>query len=156
MTVRTAPSIVSNGHTAAEIASGRPYSRSVTSVMTPSVPSEPTNSRVKSYPDDDFRARPPVWITRPSASTTVRPSTTSRMVPYRTAVVPDARVAAMPPIVASAPGSTEKWTPLFGERLVQLSMGDAGFDLTVQVFDADAQNAVHPGQIDGDRRPQSR
>ena len=34
--------------TAADTASGRPNSRSVTSVMTPSVPSEPTNSRVRS------------------------------------------------------------------------------------------------------------
>ena len=62
--------------------------------------------------------------------------------------MPDARVAAMPPIVASAPGSTEKWTPLFGKRLVQLAMRDASFDLTVEIFDADAQNAVHARQID--------
>ena len=31
--------------------------------------------------DDDFRARPPVVITRPSARTTFKPSTTSRIVP---------------------------------------------------------------------------
>ena len=37
-----------NGQTPAEIASGMPCSFSVISVMTPSVPSEPTNSRVRS------------------------------------------------------------------------------------------------------------
>ena len=47
-TVSTAPSIVSKLQTAAEIASGMACSRSVTSVMMPSVPSEPTNSRVRS------------------------------------------------------------------------------------------------------------
>ena len=60
MTVAVAPLMVENGHTAADTASGRPYKRSVTSVMTPSVPSEPTKSRVRSYPEDDLRARPPV------------------------------------------------------------------------------------------------
>ena len=48
ITVSTASSRVSKLQTAAEIASGTPCSRSVTSVMTPSVPSEPTNSRVRS------------------------------------------------------------------------------------------------------------
>ncbi len=48
MTVRTAASMLGKEHTAAEIASGIGYSRSVTSVMTPSVPSLPTNRRVRS------------------------------------------------------------------------------------------------------------
>ena len=37
-----------NGHTPPEIASGMPVSLSVSSVITPSVPSEPTISRVRS------------------------------------------------------------------------------------------------------------
>ena len=37
-----------NGQTPLAIASGMPCSLSVISVMTPSVPSEPTNSRVRS------------------------------------------------------------------------------------------------------------
>ena len=41
-------SIVGNGHTAAEIASGMPCRRSAISVITPSVPSEPMSSRVRS------------------------------------------------------------------------------------------------------------
>ena len=81
MTVSTAPASDSNEHTAAEMASGIPYRRSRISVITPSVPSEPTNSRVRSYPAADFRARPPVFTMRPSAMTTVSPSTFSRIVP---------------------------------------------------------------------------
>jgi hypothetical protein len=41
-------STVGNGQTPAAIASGMPDSRSVSSVMTPSVPSEPTIRRVRS------------------------------------------------------------------------------------------------------------
>jgi hypothetical protein len=121
MTVSTAPLIESNEQTAAETASGMGCSRSVTSVMTPSVPSDPTNNRVKSYPAADFRARVPVVTTRPSAITTVRPKTFSRIVPYRTAVVPDARVAAMPPMVASAPGSIGNASPLLRSALFTCS-----------------------------------
>ena len=65
----------------AAIASGMPESRNVSSTITPSVPSEPTKSRVRSYPAADLRARRAVRITRPSASTTVRASTFSRIVP---------------------------------------------------------------------------
>ena len=46
--VSTAPAKVGKGQTAAEIASGIGCSRSVTSVIMPSVPSAPTNSRVRS------------------------------------------------------------------------------------------------------------
>ena len=47
----------------------------VISVVTPKVPSEPTKSRVKSYPEADFMQLDPVRIIRPSGSTTSRPST---------------------------------------------------------------------------------
>ena len=43
-----AASTVGNGQTPAAIASGMPCSFSVSSVITPSVPSEPTISRVRS------------------------------------------------------------------------------------------------------------
>ena len=46
--IREATCMCSNSQTAAEVASGTPYSRSATSVMTPSVPSEPTSRCVKS------------------------------------------------------------------------------------------------------------
>jgi hypothetical protein len=70
-----------NGHTPAEIASGMPESLSVSSVMTPSVPSAPTISRVRSYPADDFLARRAVVISSPFASTTLSASTLSFIVP---------------------------------------------------------------------------
>ena len=48
ITVSTAPARSRNGQTAADTASGMPCSRSCSSVMMPSVPSEPTKSRVRS------------------------------------------------------------------------------------------------------------
>ena len=48
ITVSTAALRSGNWQTAAEIASGMPYRRSWISVMMPSVPSEPTNRRVRS------------------------------------------------------------------------------------------------------------
>ena len=48
MTALQASSTVLNGQTPPEIASGIPCSFRVSSVMTPSVPSEPTRSRVRS------------------------------------------------------------------------------------------------------------
>ena len=48
MVVRTAASMLGKEQTAAEMASGSGYRRTVTSVITPSVPSLPTNRRVRS------------------------------------------------------------------------------------------------------------
>ena len=48
MVALQAASTEGNGQTPEEIASGMPDSLSVSSVMTPSVPSEPTISRVRS------------------------------------------------------------------------------------------------------------
>jgi hypothetical protein len=48
ITVATAPSIDEKAQTAADTASGTGCRRTVTSVMTPSVPSAPTNRRVRS------------------------------------------------------------------------------------------------------------
>ena len=83
----------------------------VNSVIMPNVPSEPTIRLVRSYPDEDLRARLPVLIIRPSARTTSKANTFSFIVPYLTAVVPDALVAAIPPSDAFAPGSTVKKRP---------------------------------------------
>ncbi len=111
-TDRTASARPGKAHTAAAIASGTGCRRTVSSVITPRVPSEPTRRRVRSYPADDFLARPAVRTTSPFASTAVSETTLSRIVPYRTVVVPDAPVAAIPPSVASAPGSTGKKSPV--------------------------------------------
>mmetsp|Transcript_28984 Transcript_28984/g.66570 ORF Transcript_28984/g.66570 Transcript_28984/m.66570 type:complete len:300 (-) Transcript_28984:73-972(-) len=112
-TARAPPARLSNVHTAAEHAVGSGCSLSCSSVITPSVPSEPTSRRVRSYPALDLRALPPVRITRPSASTAVVPSTFSRIVPYLTAAVPLAPQAAIPPREASAPGSIGKIRPVW-------------------------------------------
>ena len=48
MTVRTAASMLGKEQIAAEMASGKGYRRTVTSVITPSVPSLPTIRRVRS------------------------------------------------------------------------------------------------------------
>ena len=48
ITVRTAASTVGKVATAAAVASGTPWRRRVSSVMIPSVPSLPMNSRVRS------------------------------------------------------------------------------------------------------------
>ena len=48
ITALQAASTLGNGQTPPAIASGMPCSFSVSSVMTPSVPSEPMNSRVRS------------------------------------------------------------------------------------------------------------
>jgi len=58
-----------------------PCNRNWTSVMIPSVPSDPTKSRVRSYPAADLRVRVPVRNIDPSASTTVNPRTALRIVP---------------------------------------------------------------------------
>ena len=59
-------------------AAGFGWTRSLIRVRMPRVPSDPTNSLVRSMPLDDLRAlllTPPVTITVPSASTTSAPST---------------------------------------------------------------------------------
>ena len=81
VTAATAAPMSGKAQTPALIASGWPCSRSVSSVISPSVPSLPTISPVRSKPAADLRARVPVRITRPSASTTSSASTLSRIVP---------------------------------------------------------------------------
>ena len=57
ITASTAAPMSGNAHTAADTASGCPRSRSVNSVMSPSVPSDPRKSAVMSYPAEVFRAQ---------------------------------------------------------------------------------------------------
>ncbi len=81
MVALQAASTEGNGQTPEAIASGMPDNLSVSSVMTPSVPSEPTISLVRSYPAADFFARRAVVISSPSGITTFSASTLSFMVP---------------------------------------------------------------------------
>src|SRR6202000_2388783 len=71
-------------------------SRSVTSVMTPSVPSLPTKSLVRLSPATSLRRGPPSRTAVPSASATVMPSTWPVVTPYFTQHRPPALVAILP------------------------------------------------------------
>ena len=73
---------VGEGETRATTAcSGMPWRRSVSSVITPSVPSEPISRPSRSYPADVFGARLPARTTRPPASTASSASTLARIFP---------------------------------------------------------------------------
>ena len=72
---------VSKRTIAAAIFSGIPKTRSVNSVITAKVPSEPTNNLVRSYPADNFLVSRPVLMTVPSAITAVNAKTLSRIDP---------------------------------------------------------------------------
>ena len=73
--------------------------RTVADTITPRVPSEPVNKLVRSRPATPLAVRRPVWINRPSASTTLRPRTESPVTPYLTHRRPPALVAMLPPMV---------------------------------------------------------
>ncbi len=75
----------------------------VTSVTTPSVPSEPIKRWIKSKPEELLGTTVPVFSTRPSASTTSRPMTQSLVPPYFTARSPLALVFTVPPMEARGP-----------------------------------------------------
>ena len=85
-----------------------------TRVMIPSVPSEPTNIWLKSYPVLSLRIRFTLSSTVPSASATWSPSTLPLSEPYRTTRSPPAFVATFPPTWhdALAPRSSGTTIPL--------------------------------------------
>ena len=64
-----------NAANAVNCAAGLGISRTVTSVTTPSVPSDPMKSRLRSYPATSLIVRPPRRSTCPPASTTSNPRT---------------------------------------------------------------------------------
>jgi hypothetical protein len=75
VTARPASTTSANVATTVATGGGSGRRRSVASVITPSVPSDPTNSRLRSYPATSLIVRPPRRSARPSARTTSRPST---------------------------------------------------------------------------------
>src|SRR5690606_8680056 len=83
-TAAPAAAVVSNTATRVRELAAAGRSASVISVITPRVPSEPTNSRVRSYPATPLAVRRPVRSTEPSANTTSSPSTYSLVTPYLT------------------------------------------------------------------------
>src|SRR5205814_10224687 len=99
--------------TTGHAASGAGVSRSHTDVITPSVPSEPTSSAVRSYPATSLRNGPPRRTSSPGATTTSSPVTHAPVTPYLNACGPPAFVATFPPICdcSAAPGSGAKSRP---------------------------------------------
>lgn len=86
---------------------GKACNLSLTDVIIPSVPSDPTNKFVRFIPADDLQARqclPAVSMMSPFATTISRPSTFSFIVPYLTAFVPEADADDMPPSNGLATG----------------------------------------------------
>ncbi len=68
-------------HNATAVSRGRGTSFSTAAVMTPSVPSAPTNNWRRQYPVLSLRNRRSPFHTTPSARTTSSPSTRSRALP---------------------------------------------------------------------------
>ena len=77
-------------------------SRSVILEITPSVPSEPTNSIINSYPVRFLGVSPPSFTIVPSASTTSSPRTYCLATPYLRQEGPPEFSATTPPIVQPA------------------------------------------------------
>lgn len=83
-------------------ASGTGVNLSVAATISPSVPSAPISSRVKSYPTAPLLVSVPVRIKWPWPSTKLRPKTLSRVAPYFTALGPPALHAKLPPMLQNA------------------------------------------------------
>ena len=80
---------------------GRAYKRTVTSVMTPSVPHEPVRRRDRSKPATFFTTFPPARTISPRPFTNSRPSSRSLGNPKLVASGPAEAVAIVAPIVPS-------------------------------------------------------
>jgi hypothetical protein len=148
MTVRTAPSIDSNGHTAAEIASGRPCTTQRDLGDDTERASDPTKSRVRSYPADDFRARPPVVMMRAVGEHDCQAAyglTHGPVADRRGARCAGGDHAAYRRVGAGIDPEVHAGV---GESLVQLTMSDAGLHGHVEIVHADAEHAIHPREID--------
>ena len=128
-------------------------SRTVASTITPSVPSEPVISAVRSYPVTPFTVRCPVRRSRPSASTTASPSTASRVTPYFAHSRPPAFVAMLPPMdeMARLAGSGANQRPSGSECVVEVAVEHARLDDRELVGLRDLEDAVHPGDVEHDR-----
>ena len=103
-------------------------SRTVASVTTPSVPSEPHEQPDEVVAGDALaRARGRARTARPSASTTSSPSSESRVTPYFTQHSPPALVATLPPIVENSQlaGSGAYQSPCFRGGRGQVRVDDA-------------------------------
>ena len=106
-TVRAAATSFGKVATAVSGAGGSGITFNVASTITPSVPSDPTNSEHRSNPATPFAVLRPSRVSVPSGRTTLISRTKSCVTPYRTQHKPPALVAMFPPMVDSftLPGS---------------------------------------------------
>ena len=95
---------------------GRARSRTLTSVITPSVPHEPTSSRVRSKPATFFTTRPPARTTAPVPSTNSMPMARSRGAPSEALHGPSVAVARVAPSVPAVTAPREERAPLAVRR----------------------------------------
>ncbi|KIX76488.1 hypothetical protein SF12_18555 [Streptomyces sp. MBRL 601] len=95
------PAAAAEGNSAASASclGGRGLRARTALTTTPRLPSEPTKSRVRSYPATPLAVRRPVVRRRPSARTTSRPRTYSAVTPYLTQHRPPEAVPMLPPMV---------------------------------------------------------
>jgi len=96
--------------------------RTVSSQMMPSVPSEPMYSCVNSYPEEDFRTGRRVSKSSPCAVTTSKEMTFSLVVPYRKVVMPLPPVDAIPPKQGFDEGSGPNSNPFGSKNLLSSSL----------------------------------
>src|SRR5690606_11440242 len=109
--------------------------RSTILVMTPSVPSLPTNSFMSDSPAASLSSLPPSSTTLPSASTTSSPSTWSVVAPYLTQHRPPALVATLPPIVENVKlaGSGGYQSPCSAAAALRSALTTPGCTVAVSV-----------------------
>ena len=150
MTVSTAPASEPNEHTAAEMASGMPYRRSRISVITPRVPSEPTNNRVRFVAGGGF-PRPPSGLH--DASVGQHHGQPQHVLPHR----PVAHRVRARGTGCGHPAERRVGARIDGEEqagvaqvFVELLAPHPGLDAAVEVFGVHLEDVVHPRHVDRD------
>src|SRR5579872_5626340 len=115
--------------------------------MTPSVPSEPTKRRVRSYPAEDFFALVAVVIISPSAVTTFKATTLSFIVPaHRVGAGGAGRRHAADRGVGARIDRKEQ--ARVAQVLVERLSRDARLDDAIEILGVNFDDAVHPRKVD--------
>ena len=118
----------------------------------PRVPSEPTSTRLRSYPATSLRIAPPTETSSPGGSAASSPVTQSETTPYLNACGPPAFVAMLPPIwdCSGAPGSGANIRPLSRDQLLEPAGRNAGLDVDAPDLGLERANAVEPVEREHD------
>ena len=132
----------------AEIASGMPNRRKAISTITPSVPSEPTNRWVRSYPAEDF-LRPRAGAHERSVrgdDAERQDELLHRAVAHRVGARGAGRGHAAERGVGARIDREEQ--AAVAQMLVELLAGDAGLDDAVEILGVDRDNRVHARAVE--------